>query len=75
MLAADSPAPWALAAEPSPPEASGMRQSTLATLLEGTGRLWIFGGALVSIFLGLLLGTPTPRAGAHDELNGLEPAA
>ena len=57
------------------PEASGMRQSTLATLLEGSGRLWIFGGALVSIFLGLLLGTPTPRAGADDELNGLEPAA
>jgi hypothetical protein len=64
---AEAPSRWiersASAVDPSllhpveKPVRSMMRHSTLAGLLEGSGRLWLFAAALVSIFAGLLLGT------------------
>lgn len=41
------------------PVASGAGESILAGLVEGSGRLWLFGAALLSIFAGLLMGAPT----------------
>lgn len=66
---AEAPSRWiersASATDPSllqpadEPARTMMRHSMLASLLEGSGRLWLFGAALVSIFAGLLLGTST----------------
>lgn len=38
------------------PGTTQARESILAGLVQGSGRLWLFGAALVSIFAGLLLG-------------------
>ena len=57
---------------PTPPSRSLMRHSTLATLLEGSGRLWLFAGALVAIFIGLLLGAAPPVA-EETGSSGIEP--
>jgi hypothetical protein len=43
------------------PVRSMMRHSMLASLLEGSGRLWLFAAALVSIFTGMLLGTASRK--------------
>lgn len=41
---------------PAQAQATLAHESILAKLVQGSGRLWLFGAALVSIFAGLLLG-------------------
>ena len=61
-------------ASANPPEASRpsfVNESLLATILAGEGRVWLFGGSILAIFIGLLLdrghGTgPVPVASPVD---------
>lgn len=73
----ESPSRWiersASALDPSrietkpPLTRSMMRHSMLASLLEGSGRLWLFAAALISIFAGLLLGTTSRQDAPVEE--------
>jgi hypothetical protein len=38
-----------------PPVEPALNDSLLATILAGEGRVWLFGGAILAIFIGLLL--------------------
>jgi hypothetical protein len=55
----EPPTRWIERAALTDPETLGViatppKRSKLARILDGSGRLWVFGGALLSIFIGLL---------------------